>query len=65
MAAREAPWGANTEVSMPVPTPADAGDGAPMGGMVFTPAGLFHDLSEVDREELLLQGWGPERWTDG
>jgi hypothetical protein len=59
---RDVPWGTDGEISMPLPLPADEGDGVAMGGMVFTPSGLFHDLTEVDREELLAQGWGPPRW---
>lgn len=63
-AAQDPPWGADVPISMPEPSPLDAGTAVPMGGMAFTAAGLFHDLTEIDREELLARGFGPGG-TDG
>jgi hypothetical protein len=65
MADEGAPWGADVPVSMPQPAPTDAGAVVPMGGMAFTAAGLVHDLTEVDREELLSRGYGPGGGMDG
>lgn len=59
------PWGADVPISMPEPPPDDGAVSVPMSGFVFTPAGLRHDLTEVDREELLSRGYGPGGGSDG
>lgn len=58
-ASEDPPWGADVPISMPVPRQDDGGVEVPMSGFVFTALGLRHDLSEVDREELLSRGYGP------
>lgn len=65
MADEDAPWGADTPVSFPVPAEADPGVSVPMAGFVFTSLGLRHDLTAVDREELLSRGYGPGGGPDG
>ncbi len=52
-------WGSDVPVSMPVPIDADPGAKVDLGGLAFITTGLVHDLTEVDREELLGRGYGP------
>ena len=61
----EAPWGADVPISMPEPMPEDPGVVVPFGGLAFTAMGVVHDLTSVDRDSLLVQGWGPGGGVDG
>lgn len=53
----KAEWASNTRPSMPVP-PRTARM-VRMGGFVFTPNGLAHDLSEDDVERLIQSPYIP------
>lgn len=58
-------WGSDVPISMPMPIDADPGAKADLGGLAFIATGLVHDLTEVDREELLSRGYGPPGGHDG
>jgi hypothetical protein len=58
-------WGADTAISMPLTIDADPGQKVEFGGLAFLASGLVHDLTEVDREELLGTGYGPPGNADG
>lgn len=58
-------WGADTAISMPQTISPDPGQRVEFGGLSFVATGLVHDLTEVDREELLDTGYGPPGGLDG
>ncbi len=58
-------WGADTAISMPMTIDADPGQKVDFGGLAFLASGLVHDLTEVDRQELLSGGYGPPGGVNG
>ena len=58
-------WGTDGPISMPVPPAADVGDLVSFGGFAFCPAGLVHELTEVDREEIYADAYAPPGGVDG
>jgi len=58
-------WGTDGPISMPIPRAADSGDLVPFGGFAFSPAGLVHELTEVDREEIYSDAYAPPGGVDG
>jgi hypothetical protein len=58
-------WGTDGPISMPVPPAGDAGELVSFGGMAWSPAGLVHDLTEVDRESIYAEAYAPPGGADG
>lgn len=58
-------WGTDGPISMPIPPANDIGDMVDFGGFAFSPVGLVHALTEVDREEIYSQAYAPPGGVDG
>lgn len=55
----ESPWGADCPISMPVALEDDPGQVVDFGGLAFITMGLRHNMTAVDREAILAEGYGP------
>lgn len=56
---REQIWGSDTFISLPQPLEDTNVEMIDMQGFCFTPQGLRVNASNVDRDELLMSGYGP------
>lgn len=56
-------WGADVPVSIPEPNEREIKVG--FSGMGFTTGGITHDITEAEREDLLMPSFAPPAVTDG
>lgn len=59
MRSEETVWGTDGVPSFPVAKKDNSARQIDMQGFCFTPDGIRIDITEIEREEFLSQGWGP------